>query len=249
MIVKNHESESGHWYTKLGEPAYRIIGTNGVERNTTIKDARKHQLVPSVTTITNQLKSIGLERWQQGNLLLAALTLPKQENESEDSWIDRVVQDGKSIGKEAAERGTRMHGVLESFYRRQEVAIYPLYVIEVDRVITEHFGAQQWAAEASFASPLGYGGKIDLNGSEVVIDFKSKTGSLDKVTVYHEQVMQLAAYRYGLNMPNARCANVFFTEAGEVKLVEHSEDALASAWDCFKCRCSFTKLRIICKRS
>lgn len=243
MIVKNHESESGHWYTKLGEPAYRIIGTNGVERNTTIKDARKHQLVPSVTTITNQLKSIGLERWQQGNLLLAALTLPKEASESEESWIDRVVQDGKSIGKEAAERGTRMHGVLESFYRRQEVAIYPLYVIEVDRVITEHFGAQQWAAEASFASPLGYGGKIDLNGSEVVIDFKSKIGNLDKVTVYHEQVMQLAAYRHGLNMPAARCANVFFTEAGEVKLVEHSEDALASAWECFKCLLQFHKIK------
>jgi hypothetical protein len=34
MIIKTHENEAGHWYTKLGEPAYRIIGTNGVERNT-----------------------------------------------------------------------------------------------------------------------------------------------------------------------------------------------------------------------
>jgi hypothetical protein len=243
MIIKSHESESGHFYTKLGEPAYRIIGTNGVQRNTTVKDARKHQLVPSVTTITSQLKSIGLERWQQGNLLLAALTLPKQENESEESWIDRVVQDGKSIGKEAAERGTRMHGVLESFYRRQEVAIYPLYVIEVDRVITEHFGAQQWAAEASFASPLGYGGKIDLNGSEVVIDFKSKEGSLDKIKPYHEQLMQLSAYRMGLGMREARCANVFFNEQGDVKLIEHKPDELTDAWGCFLHLLSFYKIK------
>jgi len=243
MIVKNYESESGHWYTKLGEPAYRILSKKGVERNTTVRDARTHNLVPSVTTISNQLKSIGLERWQQGNLLFAALTLPKEPNESEESWMDRVILDGKSIGKQAAERGTRLHGVLENFYRKKELGIYPLFAIEVDKVITDHFGAQEWAAEASFAHPDGFGGKIDLNGSNVVIDFKSKVGSLEKVTIYHEQIMQLAAYRHGLNMPNARCANVFFTEEGDVKLVEHSQEDLASAWECFKCLLQFHKIK------
>ena len=28
MIVKTADSESGHWYTQTGEPAYRIIGKN-----------------------------------------------------------------------------------------------------------------------------------------------------------------------------------------------------------------------------
>ena len=40
MIIKDHESESGHWYTKLGEPAYQIIGKNGNKRATTVRDAR-----------------------------------------------------------------------------------------------------------------------------------------------------------------------------------------------------------------
>ena len=35
------KSESGHWYTQEGEPMYTIIGANGKERNTTVRDAKK----------------------------------------------------------------------------------------------------------------------------------------------------------------------------------------------------------------
>jgi len=44
-------SEAGHWYDSEGAATYTIIGANGTERNTTLKDARKHGYVPSVTTI------------------------------------------------------------------------------------------------------------------------------------------------------------------------------------------------------
>ena len=33
-------SESGHWYDQDGEPMYTIIGANGRERNTTLRDAK-----------------------------------------------------------------------------------------------------------------------------------------------------------------------------------------------------------------
>ena len=52
MIIKDHAAESGHWYTRQGEPMYTVIGkTTGRPRNTTLKDARELNLVPSVTTI------------------------------------------------------------------------------------------------------------------------------------------------------------------------------------------------------
>jgi len=243
MIIKEHESESGHYYTKLGEPAYKIIGKNGNKRNTNVKDARELGLVPSVTTIIGQLAKPGLDRWKSEQLLLAALTLPRYDNEAESDWLERVMADSRSTGKEAAERGTRMHGVLENFYRRKEIGILPFYVIEVDRTITAHFGAQQWAAEASFAHPQGFGGKIDLNGSNVVIDFKSKVGDISKVKPYHEQIMQLAAYRVGLGMPDARCANVYFNETGDVTLVEHTPDQLDDAFSCFQCLLQYYKIK------
>ena len=46
MIVKTADSESGHWYSPDGSPAYRVIGKNGVERNTRLTDARERGLVP-----------------------------------------------------------------------------------------------------------------------------------------------------------------------------------------------------------
>jgi hypothetical protein len=53
--------------------------------------------------------------------------------------------------------------------------------------------------------------------------------------------MQLAAYRMGLGKPTARCANVYFTESGDVRLIEHSEQDLSDAWECFQYLLAFYK--------
>ena len=239
MIIKSADSESGHWYAQDGSPAYRIVGKNGVERNTRLTDARQLNLVPSVTTILGIIAKPGLTNWLQTQVLLAALTLPRINGESEENWLERVMSDSKSTGRDAMDRGTQMHGVLERFYSGERDD-YPQYVDQVDAAIRIHFGQdQKWEAERSFAYG-GFGGKVDLIGANIVIDFKSKD-NLDKVVPYHEQIMQLAAYRIGLGKPNARCANVFFTAAGDVKLIEHSEDDLSSAWDCFQYLLAFYK--------
>ena len=239
MIIKTVDSESGHWYAADGSPAYRIIGKNGKERNTTVKDARERNLVPSVTTVLGLVAKPGLNTWLQQQVLLAALTLPRIAGETEENWLERVMSDSKSTGRDAMDRGTQMHGVLERFYRGERDD-YPRYVDQVDAAIQIHFGQdQQWEAERSFAYE-GFGGKVDLIAENIVIDFKSKD-NLDKVVPYHEQLMQLAAYRVGLGKPTARCANVFFTTHGDVKLIEHSEEDLASAWDCFQYLLAFYK--------
>jgi hypothetical protein len=239
MIIKSAESESGHWYAADGTPAYKIIGKNGKERNTNVKDAREHGFVPSVTTVLGLVAKPGLSNWLQQQVLLAALTLPRIEGESEENWLQRVMTDSKSTGRDAMDRGTMMHGVLERFYRGEQDD-YPVYVIQVDASIRIHFGHDQtWEAERSFAYE-GFGGKVDLIADNIVIDFKSKD-NLDKVEPYHEQIMQLSAYRHGLGKPTARCANVYFTATGDVKLIEHSEDDLQQAWDCFQYLLAFYK--------
>ena len=239
MIIKSADSEACHWYKQDGSPAYRIEGKNGKERNTTVRDARALGLVPSVTTVLGLVAKPGLSNWLQQQVLLAALTLPRIEGESEENWLQRVMTDSKSTGRDAMDRGTMMHGVLERFYRGEQDD-YPVYVNQVDASIRIHFGHDQtWEAERSFAFN-GFGGKVDLIAENIVIDFKSKD-NLDKVEPYHEQIMQLAAYRHGLGKPTARCANVFFTATGDVKLIEHSEDDLQQAWDCFQYLLAFYK--------
>jgi hypothetical protein len=76
MLIKEKPSESGHWYKKDGSPAYTTIGKTG-ERATTLRDARKLGLLPSVTTINGMLSKAGLDTWKQQQVLLAALTLPR----------------------------------------------------------------------------------------------------------------------------------------------------------------------------
>ena len=239
MLVKENTSESGHWYLPDGSPAYRIVGKNGKERNSTVKDAREHGLLPSVTTIIGCASKPALDVWKQQQAILSALTLPRLEVESEEDWLSRVVSDSKETAKQAAERGTQIHGVIEAFYEGIYIPELPPYVRAVETAINEHFGSQLWMAEKSFAYG-GFGGKCDLiskshqKSDGFVIDFKTTEKDLDKLDYYFDHQMQLSAYRQGFEMPKARCAIVYVNALqNKAKLVEIPEDDLRIGWECF----------------
>jgi len=244
MIIKQKNSESSHWYTKTGESAYQVEAKNGEMRATTLRDARKLDLVPSVTTILGVAAKPALNTWLQTQVLLSALTLPREPNEPEKDWLERVMADSKVQGKQAAERGTAIHSVIESYFEQQSLREWPQYVKNVEKALFDTFGSQLWNSEKSFAHELGYGGKIDLSADGVVVDYKTKESPLEKVEPYHEHILQLAAYRHGLNMPNARCAIVFVNgTTNEVKLCEIPEEELKDGWECFKHLLSFYQIK------
>jgi hypothetical protein len=235
MIVKEKQQDTGHWYTKDGAPAYTVEGKTGV-RNTTLRDARKLGLLPSVTTINGMLSKAGLDTWKQQQVLLAALTLPRMEGEPEQEWLSRVMQDSKATGREAAERGTAIHAVIEAYFDQVYMPEKPAYLDGIDKALEQAFGSQLWLPEKSFGHPLGFGGKCDLMAKNgFVVDFKTKDTNLDKVDVYFEHEMQLAAYREGLGVPAARCAIVFVNgTTNQVKLIEIEEQQLQNGWECFQ---------------
>lgn len=232
--MKENTSESGHFYLPNGDTAYRIVGKNGKERNTTVKDAREHGLLPSVTTIIGCASKPALDVWKQQQAILAALTLPRLEGESEEDWLSRVVSDSKETAKSAAERGTQIHGVIEAFYEGIYIPELPPYVRAVENAINEHFGSQLWISEKSFAYG-GFGGKCDLVAkSGFVVDFKTTEKDLDKLNYFFDHQMQLSAYRQGFEMPKARCAIVYVNALqNKAKLVEIPEDDLRIGWECF----------------
>ena len=235
MIIKEKVQENGHWYTKDGSPAYTTIGKTG-ERPTTLRDARKLGLLPSVTTINGMLSKAGLDTWKQQQVLLAALTLPRQDGEPEQEWLARVMQDSKATGREAAERGTAIHAIIEAYFDQVYMPEKPAYLDAIDKALRDAFGEQLWLSEKSFGHPLGFGGKCDLMSKDgFIVDFKTKETDLDKVDVYFEHEMQLAAYREGLGMPTARSAIVFVNgKTNQVKLIEVSQEKLQSGWECFE---------------
>ena len=230
--MADYAAESGHYYERDGTPRYTIVGKNGNERNTTLRDARVHGLVPSVTTIIRQAAAPGLEKWKREQTLLAALTLPRMPDELEADWLKRVEADSRAQGKAAMELGTAIHAAIELAFRWQPMgeSLYRAHVLGVIDVVHEFAGNKGFHAERSFASPLGYGGKLDLHSDGWVIDFKTKDfgeDDADDPTIYDEHEMQIAAYRQGI-ANHGRGAIVFVSTRvpGLARFVEIDKDRL-----------------------
>ena len=249
-------AESVHWYRQDGGPQYTVKAKDGSDRPTTLRDARKLDLVPSVTTVLKIAAKPGLEAWKLEQMLLAALTIPRMHGESEQALIARIEADSKETARQAAERGTRIHESIESWYSGNKEVEHKSTAMAFEDAVAKHFNTPQgheWLTERSFASSLGFGGKVDLfcpvdsyARTGIVLDAKSKDfGPGDKVEAYDEHLMQLAAYRHGLGIPNARCANVFAsrTHPGLIKIVEWSEEDLQRGWAMFECLLRYWKLK------
>ncbi len=209
-------SEQGHWYDKQGAAVYEVPRAKGDGmRPTTLADARKLGLVPSVTTILSCAAKPGLEAWKAKQILEAALTLPRLQDETLDDYATRIIEDSKAQGRKAAERGTQLHEEIESFLQLKNSfgMVFEKHVHKVHDALNQYgIDILQGNSEHSFASPLGYGGKIDWHNDEIVLDFKTKANLNAKMLAYPEHCWQLAAYARGVFGPRgitARIVNVF----------------------------------------
>lgn len=238
VAKETRASESNHWYTREGLPQYTVPSKkDGSPRNATLRDARELNLVPSVTTILNVTAKPALNLWMQRQVLYAALTLPRRTEEPEDDYIDRILKDSKEEGKRAADAGTDIHAAIQSFYEDGHTQQHQKTVQAVHDALQEHFKRREWKCERSFAHELGFGGKCDLyTPAGVVIDIKTKEFTdPEKVEAYDEHLMQLAAYRVGLGIPNGRAANIFVSRnvPGLVKVIEWTQDDLNRGFEMF----------------
>jgi hypothetical protein len=249
VIAKDiRPSESNHWYTRDGVPQYTVPSKkDGSPRSTNLRDARELNLVPSVTTILGVAAKPALTLWLQKQVLLSALTLPKKDNEKEDDYIARIIQDSKEEGKRAADAGTDIHGAIQSFYEGGHSQQHSHTVEKVHDALQTHFNRREWKCEHSFAHELGFGGKCDLyTPAGIVIDIKTKEFTdPSKVEAYDEHLMQLAAYRVGLGIPDARAANLFVSRnvPGLVKIVEWDQSDLNRGWEMFLSLLKFWQLK------
>ena len=250
MIAKDTASEAGHWYTRDGSPMYTVMGkTTGKPRNTTLRDAREMNLVPSVTTILNVAAKPALTNWLQEQAILAALTLPRSPDEPEADWLKRVLSDSKQQGKDAADLGTEIHGAIQNYYEGRKGSKFFHHVESCRLAIKTMYGDRTWHCEKSFAHELGFGGKCDMHntdGDGIVIDIKTKDFSdLSKPLWYDEHLLQLAAYREGLGLPGARCANVFVSRTNPDLAVTHewTEEDLKRGWKMFQHLLNYWQLK------
>jgi hypothetical protein len=243
--MSDFATQAGHWYLPDGQPCYEILAKNGILRPTTLRDARKLLLRPSVTKIIKEAAAPGLERWKRQQLLMAALTLPRIEGESLEDFSKRVETDSEAQGKEARERGTQIHGEIEIALRGGPVSDYAAPVLDW---LGATFGPQPWSPERSFSSSLGFGGKLDACAPGIVIDFKTKDfEASDTIKGYDEQQMQLAAYGIGLNedLDGLIALNLFIStqQPGLICPIYWNKDQLHTGWRMFDCLLSYWMLR------
>ena len=243
-------SEKGHWYTIDGKPLYSLVGKNGKERNTNLRDARKLNLVPSVTTILDQAAKPGLVNWQINQGINAALTLPREEDETDEQFLYRVRQDSKEQAEKAAEQGTIIHADINmGFAGKKESKTFSC----VDKIVNGLFPNQEWLSEQSYTSKEeGFGGAIDLHSKTgIVIDFKTKDnleGVEAKSLVFDNHGMQLSAYAMLLkiNTENLTRVSIFIDRKNPEVIVSYVWDknsherhlqmfnALLTYWKCLK---------------
>lgn len=247
-------AESGHWYAPDGSARYTVVGKNGKERNTTLRDARELGLYPSVTSILKIEAAPALENWKVNQALLSAMTLPRIEGENEDSFIKRALEDSRQQSRKASERGSNLHGMLELAVKYGDTDHVPpsdLPIIEPCLMwLDVNFSGYIWQPERSFACEHGFGGKLDLFGSNgeasVVIDWKFKDDIIPgKKLAYDNHSTQLGAYAFGLNRPKARCINLFISATVPGLIVPHEweADEIVGGWNVFQHLLAIWKLR------
>jgi hypothetical protein len=223
--------DAGHWYTEKGESAHVVIGKNGNERNTTVADARKMGLLPSVTSVLGIMDKPQLTSWRISVAIESALTLPKSDDESLDDYARRVVEDSKQQTKKAAEHGTRMHEQMEHILLRREHSkdadLQP-YIKTFREWAEDNVEQTYWCEKALVGA--GYAGRCDayvrLKGiGDAIIDLKNRKVNKSYSPFYEtSDTPQLWAYRIASENPQAACVSI-------VLAANDPETLITRRWD------------------
>ncbi len=241
-----------HFYDKLGNPVYQVPNiSKGGMRDTTLADARKLGLNRSVTTIIGAAASPGLDNWKQNQLLDAAVKYRHDylyKPTSNLEFRNNVLKESEAVAKNAARLGTSIHDSIEKFIKTKELDdLYSNHITAVMECLLPIMAEPE--SELSFAHIDGFGGKVDCCSRKdkgIIIDFKTKDkDDLSGKLCYDNHIMQLAAYREGLKLPEAKCYNLFIStsKSGLVRLIEHSEKDIQKGWKMFSALLNYIKVR------
>lgn len=248
-------SQGGHWYTRDAAPKHMVGAAKGGLRPTTLRDARKLELVPSVTSIFKILAKPGLERYKHMQLLLACEAHPRQDNESDADWMKRAQGYADQDVGEAAKLGSRIHDALDQSFDGvecpEELKCYVTPTLEwlQDKGIV--MGEREIVV---VKNSEGYAGRVDAiatgkGGTNFILDFKTRrTKAGQKIVPYDGQAAQTAAYAaayFGLNTPEDFIdkriwgANLYIstTEMGRIEGVPYSPEMMAEEYDVFLACC------------
>src|SRR3990167_7702234 len=245
-----------HYYERTASgvvPRHYVPMTSrpGELRPTRITDVRKwwkegRIVKPSVSTIKDDvLAKPALINWKIDQHLKQAYGMRYSQSTQSLSKRDYLAEIKRLTEMEmdkAPQAGTDFHELMQLFFQSKLPDSNQYYGIcsKVHQEVLHQNGgfAGQYRAEENFVSDLGFGGQIDLiTPCPILCDYKTKQ-TADKFKpgkmCYPEHSQQLAAYREGVNLPKARCCNIFIClEDGQIDFIEHTEKQLSDGWEVF----------------
>ncbi len=237
ILTTGTQFKTAHWYTREGAPAHTQPTASGDgDRTTTIRDAKKLGLLPSVTSILGILDKPQLTVWKIGQALQAADANPREPNESVEYWVKRVTDAAFQQVEEAAEMGTRIHAALDAAFAGQgiepDLAAYIQPVmdwIQKTGIVIKERELRLLNLREGYAGPTDVIFTFGKQGRGV-LDYKTKKTRVgEKVMAYLEHKVQLSAYAAAYwgeaKLDDVLCANVFIssTEPGRVEICKHTE--------------------------
>lgn len=233
-----HTANGARWYYPDGQPCYELPKAKGDGvKSPTLADARKLNLLPSVTTILQLLDKPALNDWKVEQGVLAVLTTPRLPGELDDAFVHRVLQVERVQDQEstkARDIGTAIHAALEDYFTGQEVD--PDIRPWMDAAAKEVAKQGELVTAEKILVGDGYAGKTDLiqEAKDVwkLWDFKT-TRKLPEKCSWDEHVLQLAAYAAAyfkkiafLEQASIRTFNCYIStiEQGKFIIHENSHD-------------------------
>lgn len=207
MIVLQQKPNHYYRINEFGAivPVYEIPKKSGQgKRKATLVDAKENGYLVSVTTVSNIIPKPSLENWKRVQGILAALTLPKVENEPLEKFAERVVEDAESVSDKAMEFGRIIHAQIEAELINPAMPcsedIAP-FMQGVRKWIREHVSRCISVEKVVGDVMLGFAGRLDLHCElnlpgfpEAVVDFKTTGLNGRPPTWYLDWLCQLAAY-------------------------------------------------------
>ena len=186
----------GHWYSTDGTPTHTVNG-----KPTTLREARKLDLYPSVTSILNIESKPQLTTWLQKEVIYACEEAVLAGRDLSDHRY--LLTKSKQKGEKAANEGTEIHNAIEEYILTgtTEERFMGMCCNVVEHINTEY--GEITHTEQSFTNTVkGYGGCVDIvgitpEGQCFILDFKTKDfAEKDNVNrfMYDSHVMQLSAY-------------------------------------------------------
>ena len=247
-----------HWYDRKGNAQHTYLDLEGEEKPTGIKQARKNQLLPSVSGVIKTWNNTGLAIGRERALLAEAFT---HRGEAEKArFTTKTLKGAFREWDVASAAGTTIHACLEDCLAgktfNKTVQLPGLLSVQSRELVVPAMKAtselEMLESELILVNlAAGYAGTMDFAYKRKetpllagVGDFKTcKTKKGEKIRPKQGQAMQIAAYwvaywggENGTIGDNAEGRNVYIstTEPGRVETVTYNAEELKRQWEAFQ---------------